>query len=120
MNRLMKTLLKPAVFAFLVLLSAHPSSVSQLQQTPAPVNVIIDSEMSKSMDDVGDHAVMWALANRGEINVLAEICSSANDFSAPLMHAIATYYGHPDVPIGAHKGATPNLENSAASNYTQP
>jgi hypothetical protein len=116
----MKTLLKPVLLASLLLLSVRPSSVSQLQQTPAPVNVIIDSDMSNSADDVGDHAVMWALANRGEINVLAEICSSANDFSAPLMHAIATYYGHPDVPIGAHKAATPNLENSATSNYTQP
>jgi hypothetical protein len=91
----------------------------QLQNPVPPVNIIIDSDMAPSVDDVGDHAVMWALANRGEVNVLAEICSSANDYSAPLMHAIATYYGHPNVPIGAHQGTTPNLENSATSNYTQ-
>ncbi|HWZ46028.1 MAG TPA: IPT/TIG domain-containing protein [Candidatus Saccharimonadales bacterium] len=92
---------------------------SQLQAPVPPVNIIIDSDMAPSVDDVGDHAVMWGLANRGEVNVLAEICSSANDFSAPLMHAIATYYGHPNVPIGAHKGTTPNLENSATSNFAQ-
>src|SRR5215469_8729524 len=91
----------------------------QLQNPVPPVNIIIDSDMAPSVDDVGDHAVMWALANRGEVNVLAEVCSSANDFSAPLMHAIATYYGHPNVLIGAHKGSTPTLENSATSNYTQ-
>jgi hypothetical protein len=84
-----------------------------------PVNIILDSDMSNSVDDVGDHAVLWALANRGEVNVLAVICSSANDTSAPLMHVIATYYGHPNVLIGAHQGATPTLENSATSNYTQ-
>src|SRR5215471_4768173 len=114
----MKTLSKPATIAFFLLLSIRPL-VSQLQQPVPPVNLIIDSDMSNSVDDVGDHAVLWALVNKGEINVLAEICSSANDFSAPLMRAIAIYYGHPNVPIGAHKGSTPNLENSATSNYTQ-
>lgn len=91
----------------------------QLQNPVPPVNIIIDSDMAPSVDDVGDHAMMWALVNRGEVNVLAEVCSSANDFSAPLMHAIATYYGHPNVLIGAHQGSTPTLENSATSNYTQ-
>lgn len=91
----------------------------QLQNPVPPVNIIIDSDMAISVDDVGDHAVLWALQNRGEINVLAEICSSANDYSAPAMHAIATYYGHPNILIGAHQGSTPNLENSATSNYNQ-
>src|SRR5215471_4222153 len=118
MDRLMKTLLKCAALILLLLLLGRPV-LPQLQQPVAPINLIIDSDMAISVDDVGDHAVMWALANRGEINVLAEVCSSANDFSAPLMHAIATYYGHPNVLIGAHKGSTPTLENSATSNYTQ-
>src|SRR5215471_13641768 len=91
----------------------------QLQDPVPPVNIIIDSDMAISVDDVGDHAVLWALANRGEVKVLAEICSAANDFSAPAMRAIANYYGHPEVPIGAHQGTTPNLENSASSNYNQ-
>src|SRR5215472_9072674 len=115
----MKTLSKPATIALFFLLWIRPL-VSQLQQPVSPINIILDSDMSNSVDDVGDHAVLWALANKGEVNVLAEICSSANDFSAPLMRAIAIYYGHPNVPIGAHKGATPTLENSATSNYTQP
>jgi hypothetical protein len=107
-----------AALACLLLFSGS-RVLGQLSTPVPPVNIIIDSDMAPSVDDVGDHAVMWALANRGEVNVLAEICSSANDYSAPLMHAIATYYGHPNVPIGALKGTTPNLENSATSNYTQ-
>lgn len=100
-------------------LCAAPRALSQLQAPVPPVNIIIDSDMSVSVDDVGDHAVMWALVNKGEIKVLAEICSSANDFSAPTMWAIANYYGHPDVLLGSHKGLTPVLENSATSMYTQ-
>src|SRR5262252_7436117 len=95
------------------------SVFGQLQNPVPPVNIIIDSDMAISVDDVGDQAVLLSLVNRGEVNVLAEICSSANDFSAPAMHAIATYYGHPNIPIGAHMGTTPNLENSATSNYNQ-
>jgi len=92
---------------------------AQLQEPTPPVNLIIDSDMAIDADDVGDHAMMWALADRGEVNVLAVICSSANDYSAPAMRAIATYYGHPNVPIGANKASTPNINNSATSAYTQ-
>ena len=114
----MKSLLSAVALTCLLLFSAT-HAFPQLQDPVPPVNIIIDSDMAISVDDVGDHAVMWGLANRGEIRVLAEICSSANDFSAPTMRAIANYYGHPDVLIGAHQGATPNLENAATSNYAQ-
>ena len=36
-------------------------ALSQLPAPLPPVNIIIDSEMSFSVDDVGDHSVMWAL-----------------------------------------------------------
>jgi inosine-uridine nucleoside N-ribohydrolase len=95
------------------------SLLAQLAEPTPPVNVIIDSDMAENDDDVGDQAVLWALQNRGEVNVLAVIADSANDYSAPAMHAIATYYGHGDVPIGAHKGNTPTLEASNTSPYAQ-
>jgi hypothetical protein len=114
----MKRTFSIVLFAVCLLFAARPV-LAQLQAPVPPVNIIIDADMAISVDDVGDHAVLWAMQNRGEINVLAEICSSANDFSAPAMHAIATYYGHPNILIGAHQGSTPNLENSATSNYNQ-
>ena len=102
---------------FLMLMFASPL-FAQLQEPSQPINLIIDSDMAINVDDVGDHAMMWALANRGEVNVLALICSSANDYSCPTMRAIANYYNHPNVPIGAHKGGTPNVAGSNLSNYT--
>jgi len=92
---------------------------SQLQEPTPPVNIIIDSDLALDADDVGDHAVLWALVSRGEARVIAIINSSANDYAAPAGHAIATYYGYPGVPVGAHKGATPNVEGSALSPYAQ-
>jgi hypothetical protein len=91
----------------------------QLQEPTPPVNLIIDSGMAIDVDDVGAHAVLWAMANRGEVNVLALICSSANDYSCPTMRVIANYYNHPNVPIGAHMGSTPNTNGTNTSAYTQ-
>ena len=79
----------------------------------------MDSDMSNSVDDVGDHAMLWALAARGEINVLALILSSTNDYSAPCARAIASYYGHSNVLIGANKGTVPSAYAAGASAYTQ-
>jgi len=112
----MKRTLSSLIWLFLLF---PMTLLAQLQEPSPPVSIIIDSDMAENVDDVGDHAVMWALQNRGEINVLALIASSANDYSAPAMHAIATYYGHGDVPVGAHKGNTPTGEASSTSPYTQ-
>jgi inosine-uridine nucleoside N-ribohydrolase len=114
----MRTRSLVAILAWL-LTSFSVHLFAQLQEPSPPVNLIIDSDMAIDADDVGDHAVMWGLANRGEVNVLAIIASSANDYSAPAMRAIASYYGHPNVPIGANKGSTPNINSSATSVFTQ-
>lgn len=102
-----------------VLLSLTIPAFSQLQEPSPPVNVILDAGMAIDVDDVGGDAVLWGLANRGEVNVLALISSSANDYSAPTMRVIANYYGHPNVPIGANKASTPNGGSSNTSVYTQ-
>lgn len=83
------------------------------------VNVILDSDIAGDCDDVGDHALLWALAKTGEVNVLALITSSVNEYSAPTVRAIANYYGHPNIPIGAYQGNTPNNYSAANSAYTQ-
>jgi hypothetical protein len=90
-----------------------------LQEPVEPVNIIMDSDMAHSVDDVGDHAMLWALAARGEVNVLALILSSTNDYSAPCAHGIASYYGHPNVLIGANKGNIPGTYSATSSAYTQ-
>ena len=110
----MRRLLSTIVLTSCWLLAAIPL-FAQLTEPVQPVNIIIDSDMSLDADDAGDHAMLWGLANRGEVKVLALIASSANDYSAPAMRAIANYYGHPEVPVGAHKGSTPTGEGAAFS-----
>ena len=79
----------------------------------------MDSDLADDADDVGDHAMMWTLAKQGKLNVLALITSSTNDYSAPAAYAIAKYYGHPNIPIGAYHGSIPNNFSYTFSYYAQ-
>jgi hypothetical protein len=109
-------------FRVLVPLMLCPAGLiaqTDLQNPVQPVNVILDSDMATNADDTGDHAMLWAMAARGEVNVLALILSSTNDYSAPCAHAIATFYGHSGVPIGANQTNIPNNYKAQFSYYTQ-
>ena len=118
MKQARKIRLSLAIALFLLPL-ARLAAQSDWQDPAQPVNVILDSDMSANADDTGDHAMLWALAARGEVNVLALIVSSTNEYSAPCARAIATYYGHPNVPIGANQGSIPNNYKASFSYYTQ-
>src|SRR5215469_15051588 len=111
---------KYVLFALLAIMaSARTLSAQTLPAPSQPVNVIIDSDMAHNADDTGDQAMLWALAAQKKVNVLAVVISSTNDYSAPVARAIATYYGHPNVPIGANHSSIPNVYDSYSSYYTQ-
>jgi hypothetical protein len=113
----MKFLLRLALVAPTAILG--PSAAASFQPAAQPVNVIMDADLAHSADDAGDMAVLWALAARKEINVLALIASSTNDFSASCARAIANYYGHANVAIGANKGTIPSSYAATDSPYTE-
>jgi inosine-uridine nucleoside N-ribohydrolase len=74
-----------------------------------PAKVIFDTDMSLDVDDVGALALLHALADRGEAEILAVAVSESSQFYdgkwAPLMASIVnSYYGRPDIPIGIYKG----------------
>jgi hypothetical protein len=67
----------------------------------APVRVIVDTDLAADVDDVGALAVLHALADRGEAEILAAMVSSRNRHSVACLSALNTWYGRRDVPIGA-------------------
>ena len=91
---------------------------AQLKNPTPPVNIILDSDMADDVDDVGDHSLLWSLANNGQANVLALILSSTNNYSAPTAKVLANYFGHQNVLIGAYQGSIPST-SGANSAYTQ-
>ena len=66
----------------------------------APVRLIFDTDMAEDVDDVGALAVIHALADRGECELLGVMVCARNEAVGPCADAINTWYGRPNVPIG--------------------
>lgn len=88
-----------STFFCVLFLAMPPFSVAQ-----DPVKIILDTDMHTDCDDAGALAVLHALADRGECEILAVMCSTLDPFSARTVDAINTYYGRGDIPIGIVKG----------------
>ncbi len=69
-----------------------------------PVKIILDTDIGSDCDDVGALAMLHALADRREAEILAIMVCNSAEFGPPCVDAINTYYGRPDTPIGAWKG----------------
>lgn len=70
----------------------------------APLPVIFDTDMDSDVDDVAALAQLHVMADRGEIDLLGVMISGRNEWSAPCVDAINTFYGRPDLPIGLVSG----------------
>lgn len=92
-----------AGFAGVVLLLGCVDATADV--APAPVPVILDTDMSGDCDDVGAMAVLHALADRGECRILAVVTNRRDltHASAAAVDVINTFYGRPDIPIGTDK-----------------
>ena len=103
-------------FFLLVLMGLLFQVVTLLSQ---PVKIIYDTDMESDVDDVGATAMLHALADRGEAEILATIVSSANPWSAPCLDAINTFYGRPNLPIGVPKGEAVNRKSGYAQSLAE-
>ncbi|TFG22122.1 MAG: hypothetical protein EU532_14640 [Promethearchaeota archaeon] len=64
------------------------------------VSVIFDTDMDSDCDDVGALAVLHALMDLGEVNIVGIICDVPLKASADCVVAINKYYGRADIPVG--------------------
>lgn len=70
----------------------------------APTVLIFDTDMDTDCDDAGALAMLHALADAGEVEILATMVSSRHKWSVPCVAAINAYYGREALPIGCPKG----------------
>lgn len=90
---------------FLTLLATAALGPALAAQTPAaPVKIFFDTDMETDCDDAGAMAVLHALADRGECEILATVVSVRDPHSAMTVSAINAYYGRPSLPLGILKG----------------
>lgn len=73
--------------------------------------IILDTDISSDVDDVGAVAVLHALANKEKAKILAMMVSSGDPWSAPCLDALNTWFGRPDIPIGMVKGKSVEHES---------
>jgi len=63
------------------------------------VSVIFDTDMGPDYDDVGALAMLHAMADSGEANILATLSSNMYSNSVPCIEIINRYFGRPDIPL---------------------
>src|SRR5581483_619495 len=82
-----------------------PSSVTTADRENTPINLIFDTDIWTDIDDAMALAMLHALVDRGEINLLAVTISSNYAWCASYVDLVDTFYAHTQVPIGInHKG----------------
>lgn len=84
-----------------------------------PVPLILDTDMDSDCDDVGALAMVHAMADTGEVDLLGVAVSSHHVWSAPCTDAINTWYGRPDIPIGAPKGHAAQAKSKFAKTIAE-
>jgi hypothetical protein len=78
-----------------------------------PCKIILDTDMSTDVDDAGALAMLHALADNSEAEILAMMHNTGHPLGVPIIDIINSYYER-SVPIGAFKG---DFENDAARSY---
>lgn len=85
-----------------------------------PVNLILDTDLGPDYDDVGAMALMHALADSGQVNILGTVSSNQHEMVVPCIDVLNTYFGRPGLPIGAPKGINaPNLTTWHKDKWTE-
>lgn len=69
-------------------------------QPAHPVKIIYDTDMDLDVDDAGALAMLHALADNGEAEILGVVCNAPTPYGATTIAAINRYYGHPEIPVG--------------------
>jgi hypothetical protein len=87
-------------FRFLTMLFLLPL----VSLTASPLPVIFDTDMDSDVDDVAALCKLHAMADRGELELLGVAISGHNEWSAPCVDALNTFYGRPDLTIALVSG----------------
>lgn len=66
--------------------------------------IILDTDMTFDVDDIGALAVLHVLADRGQATILAVNFNEVHKRGASAIDAINTFYGRSDIPVGVYRG----------------
>ncbi|MCI5211326.1 MAG: nucleoside hydrolase [Candidatus Electrothrix sp. ATG2] len=85
----------------LLLLMIMLSGCKSNNLAPGKVPILIlDTDLSSDVDDVGAVALLHGLADQGKVRILAMMVSSGDPWSVPCLNALNTWFGRPAIPVG--------------------
>lgn len=96
-----KTLFLLGIFTLLI--SCNEKKANKDKVEPTPVSLILDTDLGPDYDDVGAMALMHALADSGQVHILATLSSNHNEDVIPCIEVLNIYFNRPDLPVGAPK-----------------
>lgn len=98
------------LFILLSFCIAFICNIAQAQKkNTKPVALIFDTDIGPDYDDVGAITVMHALADSGQVNILATMGSNQSPYIAATLSLFNTYFNRPGIPVGVVRGKAVNL-----------
>ncbi|MXY27721.1 hypothetical protein F4Y59_06120 [Candidatus Poribacteria bacterium] len=102
-----------AILTFLVVIITPSNLLAEGAEKMNLKKVIFETDMSTDVDDVGALAVLHALADSGETEILAVSFNEVHPSAANAICAINTWYNRGDIPIGIYKGDLADPDESS-------
>lgn len=95
-------------------------AIEKEQELPKPpIALILDTDISADCDDAGAVAVLHALADKGEVQILGMMVSMPVEYGAPALDAINTFYNRPNIPIGTLKNSQDGIKSGGLKTYNE-
>lgn len=92
---------KTYCFTLITLLILSGCGNYEKEKTLSIPRIIFDTDLGPDYDDVGALAFLHAMADSGKAEILATIASNKHELVAPSIEVINTYFGRPELAIGA-------------------
>jgi inosine-uridine nucleoside N-ribohydrolase len=91
------------ILSVIVLIGCNDKKI----ETAVPVKIIFDTDLGPDYDDVGAMAFLHAMADSGKAGILATVASNKHELVIPSIDVLNTYFGRPELPMGAPKTEGP-------------
>ena len=103
----------------MVAIGVQAESGPAAEHTPQPVKVVLETDFTLDVDDVGALAVLHALADNGEAEILGISYNEVQRNAAAAIRAVNAWYGRSDIPVGVFTGALDDPDDEH-SRYIDP
>jgi hypothetical protein len=109
--------MKSILIAVCCMVTIYSHLLAQETKADQPKKVIYETDMCLDVDDVGAIASLHAMADGGEVELLAVCFNEIHPSGAAAIDAINTWYGRGTIPVGIYKKDLADPDDSPYLNY---